>query len=185
MESADSNMGNFVKSLVVCSAFLLLSACAGTEEYLPVADGFTSYESPSGYLIVTPLGFTYAQNAPSREYFYFGYPHNSDTGLRTIELRESESKCSPSLTGTSQMTSLSDANGGAAWGRVDYWDRFPHEVPFDQPQPQCRPGSGSRESSAYALCSEKDGKTVVICISQVTDNPDLAKQIFETFRWTE
>jgi hypothetical protein len=48
-------------------------------------------------------------------------------------------------------------------------------------QPICRPGSGN--GSAYALCSEKDGKTVLICISQVTDNPDLAKQIFETFRW--
>lgn len=40
-------------------------------------------------------------------------------------------------------------------------------------------------NSAYALCSEKNGKTVVICISQVTDDPDLAEQIFETFRWTE
>jgi hypothetical protein len=39
--------------------------------------------------------------------------------------------------------------------------------------------------SAYALCSGKDGKTVVICISQVTDNPDLARRIFETFRWTD
>ncbi len=39
--------------------------------------------------------------------------------------------------------------------------------------------------SAYALCSEKDGKTVVICVSQVTDDPDLARSIFETFRWTE
>lgn len=37
----------------------------------------------------------------------------------------------------------------------------------------------------YGFCSEKDGKTVVICISQMTDDPDLAKQIFETFRWTD
>jgi hypothetical protein len=40
-------------------------------------------------------------------------------------------------------------------------------------------------NSAYALCSEKNGKTIVICVSQVTDNPDFAKQIFETFRWTD
>jgi hypothetical protein len=39
--------------------------------------------------------------------------------------------------------------------------------------------------SAYAMCSEKDGKTVVICISQMKDDPEMAKQIFETFRWTK
>lgn len=48
--------------------------------------------------------------------------------------------------------------------------------------PLCRPtGSGV----AYSLCSEKDGKTVVICISQMTDNPQLAEDIFKTFRWTK
>jgi len=39
--------------------------------------------------------------------------------------------------------------------------------------------------SAYALCSEKDGKRVVVCIQQMTDNPKLAEEIFSTFRWTE
>ncbi len=39
--------------------------------------------------------------------------------------------------------------------------------------------------SAYALCSEKDGKTVVICLSQVIDDPKMAEEIFNTFRWTE
>ncbi len=40
-------------------------------------------------------------------------------------------------------------------------------------------------NTAYALCSHKDGKTVVICISQMTQNEPLAKQIFDTFRWTK
>jgi hypothetical protein len=40
-------------------------------------------------------------------------------------------------------------------------------------------------AAVYALCSEKDGKTVVICISQMTDNREQAKEIFETFRWTQ
>ncbi len=39
--------------------------------------------------------------------------------------------------------------------------------------------------SAYALCSERDGKTVVICLSQMTDDPKMAEEIFSTFRWTE
>ncbi|MDD4319841.1 MAG: hypothetical protein PHW10_05990 [Candidatus Peribacteraceae bacterium] len=49
-------------------------------------------------------------------------------------------------------------------------------------EPYCRPFDGG---AGYALCSEKDGKTVLICVTQVIDNPDLAKQIFETFRWTD
>jgi hypothetical protein len=39
--------------------------------------------------------------------------------------------------------------------------------------------------SAYALCSEHNGKTVVICLSQATDDPKMAEEIFSTFRWTE
>lgn len=39
--------------------------------------------------------------------------------------------------------------------------------------------------SAYALCSERDGKTVVICLSQMTDDPKMAEEIFSTFRWME
>ncbi len=37
----------------------------------------------------------------------------------------------------------------------------------------------------YAFCSQKDSKTVVICFSQMTDNPELAEEIFKTFRWRE
>ncbi len=39
--------------------------------------------------------------------------------------------------------------------------------------------------SAYAFCSQKNGKTVLICISQMTDNPGLAEEIFRTFRWVD
>jgi hypothetical protein len=39
--------------------------------------------------------------------------------------------------------------------------------------------------SAYAFCAEKDGKAVAICIQQMTDNEAMAKEIFETFRWTD
>jgi hypothetical protein len=46
-------------------------------------------------------------------------------------------------------------------------------------------GEFRTERAAYALCSEKDGKTVVICISQMQDDPKLAQEIFETFRWVE
>jgi len=38
--------------------------------------------------------------------------------------------------------------------------------------------------SAYAFCAERDGKAVAICVQQMTDDEALAKQIFESFRWT-
>ena len=88
------------------------------------------------------------------------------------------------------------------WGRVDFWDKS-QDVPIG-PQPVCEPltiysmGPGTtaerweewerspqRGQGYYALCSEHDGKQVLICISQVTDNPTLAKQIFDSFRWTK
>lgn len=39
--------------------------------------------------------------------------------------------------------------------------------------------------SAYAFCAEKGGKAVAICIQQMTDDEAMAKQIFESFRWTD
>lgn len=92
------------------------------------------------------------------------------------------SQCSPSTLGASSAQSLTDANGTTTWGKVDYYDiywtgDFPHE--FDPNL--CKPLSS--EGVAYALCSEKDGKRVLICISQMTDNPKLAEEIFRTFRW--
>ena len=90
--------------------------------------------------------------------------------------------CTPSLTGVSQSSSLPTANGTATAGRVDFWEMYPMGDFPDMLEPICRPPV---TGAAYALCSEKDGKTVVICVSQVTDDPDLARSIFETFRWTE
>lgn len=98
------------------------------------------------------------------------------------------SQCSPSLTGTSQIESLASANAKATWGRVNYEDGYGGEgwqYPYDIKEVVCKIEGTPPPTSAYALCSEKDGKTVVICISQMTDNPEQAKQIFETFRWTK
>jgi hypothetical protein len=37
----------------------------------------------------------------------------------------------------------------------------------------------------YVLCSEHKGKSLRIEVNEITDNPALAKQIFDTFRWTD
>jgi hypothetical protein len=91
--------------------------------------------------------------------------------------------------GTKVWTGLVDA--------FDHWGYATYEVDYANPPP-CQPPvkkyeplpSGDWEkridgTTAYALCSEKDGKRVVVCVQQMTDNPKLAKEIFSTFRWTE
>ena len=89
--------------------------------------------------------------------------------------------CSPELTGASKTTKLTTANGMAEWGRVNIFDSGGMDFPPDF-KDLCRPPVNG---SAYVLCSEKEEKTVVICISQMKDDPVLAKQIFETFEWTK
>ena len=106
----------------------------------------------------------------------------------SVYLHPSLSKqCSRHITGASQTKSLPKADGMAAWGRVDYWDN--HELEGWEYQEWndvvCTYAGNPGPKAVYALCSEKDDKTIVICINQMSDNPSLAKQIFETFRWTK
>ena len=97
--------------------------------------------------------------------------------------------CSPESTGASQTAQLLNANSKIEWGKVDFFDLYTSGsgenswVDYDKEWPAC--ADSSNATSRYALCSEKDGKTVVICISQMSDNPKLAEDIFKTFRWTK
>ncbi len=96
-----------------------------------------------------------------------------------------EITCSPFFTGASVMAMLSAANGKAEWGRVDHFDNEKMgEFETDDQKPICIPPT-NKGAAGYALCTEKDGKTVLICISQIKDDPKMAQQIFETFRWVK
>jgi len=122
-------------------------------------------------------------------------PTESDFTI-TIHQQPSQFSCSPAITGASQTQVMEGTNGDTSWGKVDAFDRLPYDF-APGTQPLCRPPVlewsffGEMEykrisdDAAYALCSEKDGKRVLICISQMTDNPQLAEEIFRTFRWGE
>jgi hypothetical protein len=107
----------------------------------------------------------------------------------SIELYHlSNVSCSTSITGSSHMSPFTNANGEAEWGRVDGWDNLKFET-GDNPYEGlnnviCNYDGVSPDNTIYTLCGEKNQKTVVVCINQVTKNEDLAKQIFETFHWT-
>lgn len=83
--------------------------------------------------------------------------------------------------------------GQSNWGRVDFWDTYGSEQGLIE-LPVCTPPKimdhhsvplDTTKNTAYAFCSEKDGKAVVICIQQNTDNPALAEEVFRSFKWTQ
>ena len=80
--------------------------------------------------------------------------------------------------GASKVLNIGDEN--KIWGKVDFFDMYGND--HEGPAPDCRPFVNG---SAYVMCSEKNGKQVIICVSQATDNPEMAKQIFESFKWLD
>ncbi|MEQ1849140.1 MAG: hypothetical protein ABL890_00955 [Candidatus Peribacteraceae bacterium] len=123
---------------------------------------------------------------------------NDDTSLDrefSIDIASHpKSGCSAWDLAITSPNEVSKQNTHFLWGKVTFWD---HELPggdYELPSTDCAPPKlwskewkerKSGQFAAYALCSEKDGKRVVVCIQQMTDNPEQAEEIFSTFRWTE
>lgn len=103
-----------------------------------------------------------------------------------IRIYNNIANCPPMLIGIS-LPALEEQRGDGyrMWGDVDQKDDGSY------PAPNCRVKSVYPEKNpqehmtAHAFCSQKNGKTVLICISQITDNPGLAEEIFRTFRWVD
>lgn len=106
-----------------------------------------------------------------------------DYSIKLVSLFDSKNKnitCTPSTIGSTEATKIDDPN--SLKGKVDFFEKYSAgDMPPDFAD-LCRPPVSG---AAYAFCSEKENKTVLICISQITDNPQLAEDIFKTFRWTE
>lgn len=102
--------------------------------------------------------------------------------------------CSKSILGISEIREGSDKESKTVWGKVDEQQAAP-DPPFPDalcyiPQENCSKeeywsGGCHTGAAAYGFCAEKNGKRVVVCISQITDNPQLAEEIFKTFKWTK
>lgn len=169
-------------NFIALSALSILSACTWIAVQDSDLNGFEKYDSIA-FSINVPKGFTYSEMAPSKEYFYFGYPIGNSIGTKLIEIHEEFSTCP--LT-ERHMPSMKRGIGGDSnvkWGQVKFkytWDPLPGENDVF-----CRSIEEPHKTSAYAFCAEKDGKAVAICIQQMTDDEALAKEIFESFRWTE
>ena len=175
-----------MKYAVAGGVLLLLSSCARAEERTAgMPNDYHLYKSQAGYAVGVPFGFSYAELAPFGKYFYFGYSANSHYARMSIEFYDAVlSSCSGSLLGASHMQPLAQTQG--SWGEVDFYSQYGSEeglIDYEGERPLC-----AKPSSAhfrYAFCSEKNNSTIVICILQVKDNRDIARQIFETFRWLQ
>lgn len=119
---------------------------------------------------------------------------NSKTDYR-LYFASSPTSCSSDFIGSSQVSDLHNSK----WGRVDYFDSpdiingpLREELPCQPPEISWQLdangniiGPALDRGEAYVFCSEKSGKRVLICLSQMTDEPQLAEQIFSTFRWLD
>lgn len=169
-----------VYSEITASSTPIHTTGGGTPNTINTGEWITFVDDTSNFIIAYPAD----------------YPEGHPSFMSDMQIDRSVPSCSASITGVSESESLSRANDKTIWGKVDAFDAPNPDFPPDT-QPRCRPpvlkwdydisrGGVIRLSNdaAYALCSEKDDKTVLVCLSQVTDNPALAEKIFSTFRWT-
>lgn len=178
-------MGKLLSLSSMALVAILLSSCSGNSSADTDSNGFHLYRSPEDYVIEVPIGFSRSQLAPSGTYYYFGYSNNQTSGVSTVELHPLSQPCSPSTIGSSHVKQLPDANEGAEWGLVDVWDKFGEGDIPDWKHVVCKKDGTPPPTAVYALCTEKNGKTVMVCIDEITDNPTLAEQIFSSFRWMQ
>ncbi|MEQ1849141.1 MAG: hypothetical protein ABL890_00960 [Candidatus Peribacteraceae bacterium] len=125
---------------------------------------------------------------------------SGDFAVHVYPPTSSPSSCSSFALGSSNLSERV-VEGTTVWtGKVDAYDVGILYDYIGHKEPPCVPPNASYsadedgygdgmargdDSDAYVLCSEKDGKRVVVCIQQMTDNPEQAEEIFSTFRWTE
>jgi hypothetical protein len=173
-------MGKYLNFII---GLIFLSGCTiSTKGNL---EGNHIYESPLGYSMNVPKGFTYSELAPSKEFYYFGYPDASETNISVIEFHEvSPTKCSQSITGISNSSVLAPK---IQWGYANIWDQSKLEG-FDNfsllDSAICKKWE-KNEHALYVLCSESQKSTVVVCLDQKINNPEQAENIFKTFKWIQ
>jgi hypothetical protein len=100
-----------------------------------------------------------------------------------ISVNATSAHCSPKLLGVVNTKLNTDVQRNAMWGKNDFFDVYQNDYSPGE-EPNCRPLSGTNPA-AYAFCSTKDSQSIVICFAQVTDNSEMVKQIFESFRWLD
>lgn len=140
----------------------------------------------SGYSIMIP-GIMFRFGDDSEPTFDTNATNDPDEpdDYRSV-IHHLSSTCTSILTGIRFPDDLPGTGGKTIWGREDVWDGIGNEgweFPPDWQKIACKKEGIPPPGEIYVLCSEKNAKTVVICISQMKDDPKMAEEIFKTFRW--
>lgn len=189
----------FYKTFIILTLLILLTSCSANQK-IKNNEVSTTISNSSISTIYSNSLFNYSIEIPQEAYIanksstgsqiFFGNIPLMGIGAKDGEFdvliygNQSTSSCSPSSIGISSPI-LEEANNGEyrMWGEVD------QKNDGSYPDPNCRVKSvyphknPYEQMTAYAFCSQKGEKTILICISQMTDNPELAEEIFSTFRW--
>jgi len=183
-------MDNY-KLITVAACYLCLSACTVQmqSDDLAVPEGFIRYENLEySYSIDVPAEIFTAPRPNSgpaigfSNYSNLKYPLPEEAYSVSIQALSPPTNCNNLGIASPQI--LED---GSKVGKIDFFDQFKGgENPDPDLIPLCRPTpSGGKHGSAYALCTQKNNKEALVCVSQVNDNPRVANQVLNTFRWTD
>ena len=197
-------MKNYKRNILTYSSFLLLTACNGqtTSDLMGTLDNYKEITHEKYlYKLAVPREtddtfFTKKYDSYTNEIVF-----NISNG--SAHLYHSALSCAPEVTGIGDENVLDDREAVSIWGKVNVgnksWDPpYPDALcqyvkPMDCTSEEYWGGGCQDDIGIYAFCSEKvgdpasaaDDKRVLICISQQTDDPKMAEEIFKTFRWID
>ena len=111
----------------------------------------------------------------------------------SVNVHPSAPSCTPYTTGITEEKVLEKVGDHTVWGKLDITLKQGVHTNIICSYPkieECRKDKDyqtclATNIGAYDFCSEEDDKRVVICISQQTDDPKMAEEIFKTFRWID
>ena len=166
---------------IILFVSLLISACSQKQEN---SGWFVVHDETTGYELGVPSDFSYKSNESSD--YYFGYSSKSQEGNYSIQTtlnRPHGLDCDKIGVSSPFLKSKEGLMGEVDFRFPKYNKYNPDPTPEEVTGVPCYPVPPA--TAAFALCSIKQDKNILICISQVRRNAGLAVSIFKTFQWTQ
>lgn len=120
------------------------------------------------------------------------YPEKKPVFMSEMSIERPESSCSSDHIGALEVKEIQAMGDTTLWAKMPLlsaYDRFQntfcHPAPPDCTDTELFTGTCETDYAMYAFCSEQGEKIVAICLSQITDDPEMAEEIFKTFRWVK
>jgi hypothetical protein len=174
------------KKIIILASMVFMASCNMGQNNPIDNNVWQKYSSNEGrYTLSVPKN--YAFETDDEDGIYYGYSEDSEYKHMYVQTYDNLNnvQCSSAFIGIKE----NKAQNHNIWGKIDTMRYSMHS---NLPSPICEPIRQAYSedniwigSSDYAFCSENNGKIVLICISQMEDNPELAEEIFSTFEWLD